>query len=165
MEWFDKLSASWVKANPHEDYSVLPPLVRVARISLLMETFQREAVRPFDLTPSDYGVLAALRRSGTPYCLAPSALYGVLERSSGGMTKMLKRLEGLELIERLASAEDGRSSLVQLTKKGQDLEKEVFTTYLARSRELLGDLSKRELQDLDAALEKLLLHFENYFYR
>ncbi|MBW2270148.1 MAG: MarR family transcriptional regulator [Deltaproteobacteria bacterium] len=165
MEWFDKLSASWVKANPHEDYSVLPPLVRIARISLLMESFQKEAVRPFDLAPSDYGVLAALRRSGSPYRLAPSELYGVLERSSGGMTKMLKRLEGLALIERSPSPEDGRSSLIQLTKKGQNLEKEVFTAYLSRSRDLLGDLSKSELREIDAVLEKLLSQFEKYFYR
>lgn len=165
MDWFDKLSTSWVEANPEEDYSVLPPLVRLSRIALLMDAFQKEATAPFDLPPSDYSVLAALRRSGSPFRLTPSELYAVLERSSGGMTKMLRRLEGLELIARVPDPNDGRSSLVQLTRKGQRLEREVFNAYLDTSRRLLHDLKPHEIEELDEQLAKLLNCFERFFYR
>ncbi|NIB38967.1 MarR family transcriptional regulator [Pseudomaricurvus alkylphenolicus] len=165
MNWFDKLSASWVEANPNEDYSVLPPLVRLSRLSLLMESFQKEVCQPHDLQPTDYNVLAALRRSGEPFRLSPSELYGVLERSSGGMTKMLGRLQKQGLIRRVPDPDDGRSKLVQLTKKGQTVEHQVFSTYLEVSRQLLGDLEASELDEINQSLEKLMSSFESYFYR
>ena len=38
MDWYDRISTAWVKANPDKDYSVLPPLVRAQRIGLLLDT-------------------------------------------------------------------------------------------------------------------------------
>lgn len=165
MDWFDSVSAAWVKNNPDEDYSVLPPLVRLSRIGQLMENFQKEVTLPFDLPPTDYSVLAALRRTGAPYRLTPSELYNVLERSSGGMSKMLKRLEDLKLIARVADSSDGRSTFVQLTKKGQKLESEVFNKYIESSRKLMDGLSKSELKEIDDAMNKFTRCFERYFYR
>ncbi|MHC4225325.1 MAG: MarR family transcriptional regulator, partial [Planctomycetota bacterium] len=85
--WIDEFSAAWAREYPAKDTSSLLLLTRLARLSILTEAFQREALEPFNLTPNDYAVLAALRRSGAPYQLSPSKLYTNLERSSGGMTK------------------------------------------------------------------------------
>ncbi|MCZ7631319.1 MAG: MarR family transcriptional regulator [Microthrixaceae bacterium] len=75
---------------------------------------------------SDYAVLAALRRVGPPYTLAPNELYTGLERSSGGMTKMLKRLADLGLVRRVNNPADKRSKLVRLTAAGKRVEEQVF---------------------------------------
>ena len=99
MDWIDELGTAWQREYPGVDVSTLPPLVRLARLSLLIEAFQHEVLAPFELTPSDYGVLAMLRRAGKPYQLSPSDLTSRLERSSGGMTKILKRLEAGGLVE------------------------------------------------------------------
>lgn len=165
MDWFDRISIAWVKANPNEDYSVLPPLVRIQRISLLLENLQKEVTQPFGLAPSDYSVLASLRRSGEPYRMIPSELYAVLERSSGGMTKMLKRLDAQKLIKRIPIPEDGRSSYIQLTKKGIEVERRVFDAYIVLAHKLLDNVSEDELAEIDAATEKLLDCFEKYYYR
>ena len=162
MDWIDQLSVAWRREYPDLDVSALPPLVRVARLAVLIEAFQREVLEPFELTASDYSVLAALRRAGEPYRLSPSGLYSRLQRSSGGMTKMLKRLEERGLVRRTADPADGRGSLVSLTRSGIDLQEQVFNAFLAASDDLLGELRGAERRDLDDALRALLERFEDY---
>ena len=74
MEWFDDFERSWQSEYADLDVSSLPPLVRLARLGVLIEAFQHDVLEPFQLTPNDYGVLAALRRAGAPYALKPSQL-------------------------------------------------------------------------------------------
>ena len=83
MDWVDELSVAWRREHPRLDTSALPPLVRLARLLLLGDAFQRQVLAPFEITVGDYGVLAVLRRAGKPYELSPSELYGRLQRSSG----------------------------------------------------------------------------------
>jgi DNA-binding MarR family transcriptional regulator len=130
-----------------------------------MDTFQRETLEPYELTPSDYAVISTLRRAGPPYRLSPSELYTVLERSSGGMTKMLKRLEGLGLIERVPDPEDGRSIRVLLTEAGVALQEEIFNVFLTRTQELLHTISPSKLREIDSSLRMLLDGIESHFYR
>jgi DNA-binding MarR family transcriptional regulator len=118
MDWIDEFSAAWAREYPDTDTTTLSPMTRLVRLGVLMDTFQKETLVPFELTPSDYAVLSTLRSAGPPYQLSPSELYTALERSSGGMTKMLKRLEGVGLIERIPDPEDGRSTRVVLTEPG-----------------------------------------------
>lgn len=165
MDWFDQLSTSWVKTNPEEDYSLLPPLVRLGRISGLLEKFQKEVTQPFGVSVSEYNVLATLRRSGKPFRLTPSELCSILEFSSGGMTKMLRKLEDMDLIARIPDEDDGRSSLVKMTAKGQKTEREIFDSWLVYSRRLLRDIEPTELDEINQSLEKLLGCFQSYFYR
>ena len=163
MEWMDELTASWARSAPGVDVSSLLPMAKLARVSLLLTAFQDEQLAPYGLTPGDYSVLAALRRSGSPYRLSPSELYNVLECSSGGMTKMLKRLEARGLVARLPDPSDGRGSQVSLTSEGKRLEREVFDSLLAGTRELLAPLTAGQLRDADRSLEALLGCFERHF--
>jgi len=156
MDWVDDLERGWKREYPGVDVTALPPLVRLARLAVLIETLQRETVAPFDLTPADYTVLAALRRVGPPYEASPSRLYNVLQRSSGGMTKMLKRLEALGLVHRAADPNDGRGSLVALTRRGLELQERVFHALLARTQALLEPVPARRRKEIDGALRTLL---------
>jgi DNA-binding MarR family transcriptional regulator len=165
MDWIDEISAAWSRDYPEVDTSTLSPMTRLVRLGVLMDTFQRETLEPFDLTPNDYNVLATLQRTGPPYELSPSDLYTALERSSGGMTKMLKRLEKLGLVRRTPDPDDGRSTLVGLTDAGFELQEEIFKVFLTRTRELLQSVSLRQLDDIDSSLRVLLDAIESYFYR
>jgi len=162
MHWLDELSSAWRREYPDLDTSVLPPLVRLANLAILSEAFQHEVLAPFDLGPSDYGVLAALRRAGGSYALSPSELYGRLARSSGGMTKILKRLEEQGLIRRSPDPEDGRGSRVSLTKKGLDVQDRVFAALLTASQDLLAPVATTQLREIDRSLRVLLDAFEGY---
>ena len=165
MDWIDKISAAWAKDYPEVDTSTLSPITRLIRLGVLMDGFQRETLEPYQLTPNDYMVLATLQRAGPPYELSPSDLYTALERSSGGMTKMLKRLEKLGLIRRTPALNDGRSRLVALTDEGFELQDEIFKLFLTRTKGLLQSVSRRQLKEIDDSLRVLLEAIESYFYR
>jgi DNA-binding MarR family transcriptional regulator len=165
-DWVEDFSKSWAREYPDAtDTSGLLLITLLARLSVLIESFQEEILEHFELMPSDYAVLAALRRAGTPYELAPNQLYTSLERSSGGMTKMLKRLEGLGLVKRVRDLQDRRSKLVRLTSAGKKLEEEAFEAFLSSTHELLGPVSPSDLRTIDDAIRKLVAIIESRFYR
>ena len=161
-DWIDELGIAWRREYRGVDTGPLPPLVRLARLSVLLKAFESEVLRPFELARSDYGVLAMLRRAGPPYELSPSELTGWLDRSSGGMTKILKRLEDAGLVRRQPDPDDGRGSLVSLTKAGLELQGRVFHAFLAASQDLLAPLSAAKLRETDRALRGLLGIFEQH---
>jgi len=161
-DWIDELGVAWRREYKGVDTAPLPPLVRLARLALLIEQLQNEVLAPFELSAGDYGVLAMLRRAGAPYALTPSQLYGRLQRSSGGMTKILKRLEDGGLVKRAPDPADGRGSLVSLTRAGLELQDRVFHAFLSASQDLLTPLSAAKLRDSDRALRALLDCFESY---
>jgi len=164
--WVDDFSEAWAREYPAAtDTSGLILVTLLARLSVLIETFEQETLEPFDLMPSDYAVLAALRRAGPPYELAPNQLYTALERSSGGMTKMLKRLESLGLVKRVRDPEDKRSRLVRLTAAGKRVEETAFEAFVSSTHRLLQTASRSDLQSIDGALRRLLEIIESHFYR
>ena len=160
MGWIDDLSTAWEREYPDLDTTTFPPMVRLARLSVLIEGFQQAVLSPFELSSSDYGVLAALRRAGEPYQLSPSELYSRLERSSGGMTKILKRLEERGWVARSPDPRDGRGSVVSLSEEGLDVQDRVFHAFLSATQDLLAPLSEIELKDTDEILRNLLDTFE-----
>lgn len=161
-DWIDELGTAWRREYRHADTGALPPLVRLARLSLLIDSLQTEVLRPFDLARSDYGVLAMLRRTGPPYELSPSQLTNHLARSSGGVTKILKRLEEAGLVQRHPDPDDGRGSRVSLTPEGLELQDRVFSAFLVASQDLVAPLSETRLREVDRALRTLLGAFERY---
>jgi DNA-binding MarR family transcriptional regulator len=160
MDWFDDFERGWELEYPDFDVSNLPPLVRLARLGVLIDAFQHDVLEPFELTPGDYGVLASLRRAGAPYALKPSQLYNRLNRSSGGMTKILKRLEQAALVERTPDPDDGRGSRVTLTARGQSLQDRVFQAFIAATSSLMAPLSEHQKRAADDSLGELLGVFE-----
>ena len=167
MSWIDDLSTAWDREYPDLDTKAFPPMVRLARLSVLIEGFQQEVLAPFELSSGDYGVLAALRRAGEPYQLSPSKLYSRLERSSGGMTKILKRLEEAGLVVRSPDPRDGRGSVVSLSEEGLSLQERVFNAFLSATSDLLAPISQsaNDLLDTNRVLGNLLDTFETRFPR
>ena len=165
MTWIDDLSTAWAREYPGLDTGTFPPMVRLARLGVLIESFQQAVLAPFELTSADYSVLAALRRAGEPYALSPSKLYSRLERSSGGMTKILKRLEESGLVERSPDPDDGRGTRVSLTLKGLEVQDQVFHAFLSATQDLLAPLSNGRLREVDGVMQTLLDTFEERFAR
>jgi DNA-binding MarR family transcriptional regulator len=165
MTWIDDLSTAWEREYPDLDTGTFPPMVRLARLAVLIDNFQQAVLSPFELASGDYGVLAALRRAGEPYQLSPSKLYSRLQKSSGGMTKILKRLEDQGLVVRSPDPRDGRGSLVSLSEQGREVQDRVFNAFLSSTQDLLGPLveSQPELHETDRVLSRLLDTIETRF--
>lgn len=102
--------------------------------------FERRVLEPFGLSESEYSVLACLREAGTPYRLSPTILMRDLGRSSGGLTKLLRRLEANRLISREPNPDDGRSLLVRLSRRGLELESRIDRAFSAAASNRLAGL-------------------------
>ena len=111
---------------------------------------------PQGLRPADLDVLVALRTRPPPRELTPTVLYRSLFLSSGGLTKILARLEAEGLIERPANPRDGRSRLVRLTALGERRLDEVAAGVIEHERQFLEPLEPDERHELTRLLAKLV---------
>ena len=154
----DRLVAAWKRERPDLDLSPLSVLSRITRIARHLDIARRDAFG--ELENWGFDVLAALRRAGTPYQLSPGALMQETMVTSGTMTNRLDRLEELQLITREQDPDDGRGSLVTLTKSGMRAVDAALESLLENERELLGSLTAKDRELLADLLSKLVTEFD-----
>jgi len=154
----DRLIAAWKRERPDLDLSPLAVLSRITRIARHLDIARRDAFA--DLETWGFDVLAALRRAGAPHQLSPGQLMQETMVTSGTMTNRLDRLEELQLITREQDPDDGRGSLVTLTKSGVRAVDAALESLLENERELLGTLSAKDRELLADLLSKLVTEFD-----
>jgi len=113
-------------------------------------------VGEYNLQEADFSVLVTLRRSPKPYCLSPTDIYKSMLFSSGGLTKVLRRLVESGLIERVENINDKRSRLVKLNARGKQLVETLLPEVHVQQQSLLSGLSKAEVLQLERLLKKAL---------
>jgi DNA-binding MarR family transcriptional regulator len=115
------------------------------------EAFYKEK---YDLLKSEVDVLAALYTNENE--LTPTQLYDLTIFSSGGMTKVLKRLEERGYIKRKADKKDKRYILVCLTRNGEDIIKSALFEISKEYEGYFDALDEKETKELARLLQKLL---------
>jgi DNA-binding MarR family transcriptional regulator len=156
----DQVRAQWAAVRPDLDTSPVAIIARLGRATAYTDTGINAGLAEFGLTREAWDVLASLRRTGPPHRLSPTQLYQSLMRSSGAMTHRLTSLERAGLIKRMADPDDGRSVLVELTRKGITLVDGVAPQHLANEQTLLAALTEDERRTLAELLRKLLNSYE-----
>ncbi|MCO4757724.1 MAG: MarR family transcriptional regulator, partial [Oceanospirillaceae bacterium] len=136
-------------------------LGRLKRNAALLQRRLDLVFAEFGMTLWEFDVLATLRRSGAPYCLAPTELFSALMITSGTMTHRLKSLESSGLVERLANPDDARSKLVQLTGKGLELIDRTVEAHVDNIHRILSPLETIDLEALDQGLVAMLAMLES----
>ena len=154
----DRLIAAWKRERPDLDLSPLAVLSRITRIARHLDIARRDAFA--DLETWGFDVLAALRRAGAPHQLSPGQLMQETMVTSGTMTNRLDRLEELQLITREQDPDDGRGSLVTLTKSGVRAVDAALEGLLENERKLLGTLTAKDRELLADLLRKLVTEFD-----
>ena len=133
--------AQWRAERPDLDVA---PLGVIARLHRLAARLTEELVAVYaqhGLGEGEFDVLAALRRAGAPYELAPGVLAVSTMVSSGAVTKRVDR-------------QDGRGRVVALTEAGRELIDLAFTDHVANERRLLAGLSPAQRSQLADLLEQ-----------
>lgn len=110
----------------------------------------------YDLLHTDIDVLASLYFNGKDYIMSPTELYDALILSSGGMTKVLKKLQDRELIKRDSVTNDKRKNLVCLTTKGVELIEEIMDNKALMLEKSFSALNENEKENLKNLLSKIL---------
>ena len=154
-KYVDKFYDTTLKSDKYEVLAFALP------INLIYKSMYNESEQFFksnyDLIHSDIDVMATLYFNGN--ALTPTELYSAAIFSSGGMTKVLKKLEERKLIFREASSNDKRSMLVCLTPLGEELIKECMDEVIKMKEKIFDVLSKKEKDSLKKILSKITYSF------
>ncbi|TWU17246.1 HTH-type transcriptional regulator MgrA [Novipirellula galeiformis] len=111
--------------------------------------------RQFELTPSQYNVLRILRGEGKP--MPCQEIAGRMIQVVPAMTGLLDRLEKQGLVARERSSEDRRVVYIELTATAKDLLKQMDSPVMELHSQLIGHLTRTELNELSRLLEKARL--------
>jgi DNA-binding MarR family transcriptional regulator len=157
----DRITEAWARELPGVDTTAMAVVGRLLRASRHVQRGIERQLVAFGLKMTDFNSLAALRRTGAPYRMAPADLSRSLLLTSGGLTKRIDRLEHDGLIERTPALDDRRSVLVGLTSAGLALADEAVTVHLRNEARLIQALSSEDMDALTSVLRTLLASFED----
>ena len=102
---------SWRPLLEGADPATVFIMLWAARLSMRVQAYYQEMLRPRGLQYSDNAVLSILWFSGP---LSPKKLNRYLVITSGGLTKSIDRLQRAKLVRRKPDPEDGRGVLVSI---------------------------------------------------
>lgn len=105
------------------------------------------------LSEPQYNVLRILRGVGG-HGLPCTEIGGRMITRVPDVTRLVDRLETAGLVERARTSEDRRVVLVKITRKGLDVLARLDEPVIALNRELLGHLTRKELEELSRLLVK-----------
>jgi DNA-binding MarR family transcriptional regulator len=159
-DFVDWVIERWSEERPELDLSSISVVGRVLRIASLLEQRFERLFREHGFSFWAFTVLTALRRAGEPYRLSPSQLQSAGMVSAAAVTKRISRLEELGLVERIPDPNDGRGTLVGLTKRGLKLIDKLGVRYLEEERAAIAALDPAQRAALAELLKRLLLGLE-----
>lgn len=158
----DVIQEQWLRERPDLNGEAMAVIGRLGRLYALAGEKVESVFAAHGLQRGEFDVLAALRRSGTPYELNPSVLADTLMLSRAGMTGRLDRLEQAGLVRRIADANDRRAVRVALTDGGLELIDVVVTEHFGNETRMLSVLSDQDLAHLDRIARILLADLERH---
>lgn len=156
----DMLVVEWKKERPELDAEAMHIVGRILKLGKILERRASKVLRECDLQYTELDVLATIRRSGSPYELAPKQLMKSVVITSGAMTALLERLSKLDLIYRAPDKKDGRIRLVGLTQKGKDKIDKAIKIRFKEAKSAVEVFNQADHETLSLLLKKMLKSLE-----
>lgn len=132
-------------------------VARLVRLDLLLQRRLEDITEAAGIAVGDYLVLAVVRRSPGQQA-TPTRICEVLDRTSGGMSLALDRLERSGWLRRSADPADRRRVVVELTPEGLAVATRVNADLHAWEASLA--LSPAQQRDTARVVDRLLALFE-----
>jgi DNA-binding MarR family transcriptional regulator len=146
-------------ASTVEKVSDLAGRILGDRICRLLEAAHKAIVQRIDsglfhldLTCSQFFALVVLIRSNAR---TPSECSRLLQIGMGGVTRLLDRLEGKGLIERMHGTEDRRSIFLEVTPKGRSVYSQASRLVRQTQKRWMLDIPDEDIQMLCRLLTRL----------
>jgi DNA-binding MarR family transcriptional regulator len=150
-----RLARASTPASEVADVRPIDLFTKLSRTALLLDALQRECLDPHGLAFAEYSVLRILQAEPKRR-LSPSRLAERIVRTTGAVTKLVDRLEGAGLLERLRDENDGRAVHVRLTAAGNRLANAASRSYTAGRERVLAALAADEIQATMTSLDRLI---------
>lgn len=156
-----RIQEQWRRERPDLDVSPQGLYGRLHRLGDRLRDELEVEFRRHGLGEGEFDVLAALRRAGEPYELAPGELARHTMVTTGAATKRIDRLVSAGLVTRRVRDDDARGRVIGLTREGKRVIDDAFTAHLANEHRMLAVLDDRDRADLERVLTKWLGAFED----
>lgn len=121
--------------------------LNVARTSAVLDHALTQALKPYDITPTQYNVLRILRGAGDAG-LCRNEVGARLIRPVPDVTRLLDRMEDLDLIARVRDTADRRYVTTRIAPKGLALVDRLDAKICGIHRAHLGHLTQAQLRQL-----------------
>jgi len=128
--------------------------LNLARTFEVLQQGVSEALKPYQLTATQYNVLRILRGAGSEGVTCSQAGERMVTHDPD-ITRLLDRLEARKLVERERSREDRRIVITRITITGRDLLNSLDEPMKALHKRQAGHIGKEKLQQLIDTLESL----------
>lgn len=129
--------------------------VRILRVRELLYAGLARLLKPFGLTEPQYNVLRIIRGAG-PDGLPCLEIGRRMITRVPDVTRLLERLEAMQLVARERSNEDRRVVMAHLTDKGHRLLRQLDEPVAAEHESQLAALSKSEQAEVIRLMDKIL---------
>jgi DNA-binding MarR family transcriptional regulator len=160
LDHVGRIQAQWQRERPDLDVTPQGLYGRLHRLADRLRDELEVEFRRHGLGEGEFDVLAALRRAGAPYELAPGELARHTMVTTGAATKRINRLVAAGLVSRRVSDQDARSRVIALTEAGRRVIDDAFTAHIANEHRLQAALTASERRELEGLLAKWLGAFE-----
>jgi DNA-binding MarR family transcriptional regulator len=161
LDHVGRIQEQWRRERPDLDVSPQGVFGRLHRLADRLHDELEVVFRRFGLGEGEFDVLAALRRAGAPYELAPGELARHTMVTTGAATKRIDRLESAGLVSRRVSDDDARARVIALTKAGKRVIDDAFTAHMANEHRLMTPLTEKDGKELERLLTTWLGAFED----
>ncbi|NYI05395.1 MarR family winged helix-turn-helix transcriptional regulator [Allostreptomyces psammosilenae] len=151
----DAIIEQWRREMPALDTLPMEVFGRIHRVSRAVGDAVARVYARHGIGRGEFDVLAALRRAGEPYELAPGRIAATLMLTSGGMTGRVDRLERSGLVERLPDPHDRRGLRVRLTEAGRAAVEEAAEEGLRVQHRMLAGVPRERLEHINGLLREL----------
>ncbi len=141
------------EAHQHPDTEALRLCFQLLSLANQIDLDCAQRLAPHALSEGRFVVLFLL--AAAPQGLSPHAIATQAGITRATVTGLLDGLEKEGLLQRLPSAHDRRSLIIELTPKGQSLSQQVFTEHTHWMGHLFQPLNPTERQQLHALLHKV----------
>jgi DNA-binding MarR family transcriptional regulator len=154
------LEEAWLEDIPNLDREVEGIVDRMNGLNRRIRRSLNAVIAEHGLTYEEWHVLGALRQAGPPFRRSAGSLAKRTDLSSGAMTNRLDRLEKAGLVKRLPDPDDRRGVLIELTDEGETRWVATAKVQAAYENLIGAALNKREKEQLNSLLRRLMLEFE-----
>jgi DNA-binding MarR family transcriptional regulator len=152
LEIVGRLSEEIKQAKPFSSLEE-EAILSVQRTASVLDQAVAEALKPYELSITQYNALRILRGAGAAG-LACQEIGDRMVARDPDITRLLDRLEARKLIERSRSSRDRRVVLVRISEMGRRLLASMDSSIEGLPRRVLGHLGKRRVKLLIDLLER-----------
>lgn len=150
----EELKQSVIALNPNADATILYSNLLFMKVAAEIESNLDALLSKYSLSSGRFMLLFVLRNA--PEGMRPSELSQAVGVTQATISGLINNLEKSELILRETHQSDGRSFVIKLSQKGQDLIQEIFPQWYPKLSAFWSVVGESEKSDLNNVLQKMI---------